>query len=125
MVETSQSDQPKERRATDFFREAWSQALMKAGAAEEEASKVLHEVAELAGWKNEDARRLVAEYGERLNAQRKEIRESLDEGIHRALTRLKAPRREQLDDLWSRLSRIDERIESLRARRNSRKRDLR
>lgn len=109
---------PKERTSLgDFFKEAWSTALIKVSAAEEEAGRVLHRAGDLAGWGPEEVRRLAKEFGERLSAQRKEFEKSLDEGIDRAVARLKVPRREELETLWARLGRVGERLDALRARR--------
>jgi len=106
-----------ERRSADWFRDAWSQALVAVSTAEEEAGKVLHKVGDLAGWKPEDARRITKEFGERLAAQRREFEKTLDEQIGRALSRVKVPRREEIDALGKRVGRIAERIEALEARR--------
>jgi hypothetical protein len=110
---TTVQDRAKERKAADWFRDAWAQALLAVGAAEDEAGKVLKKASELAGWKPEDARRITKEFGERLVAQRKE----LDEGVGRAVSRVKLPRREEIDALGKRVGRIAERIEALEARR--------
>jgi len=102
----------------DFFREAWSQALIKVSAAEDEAAKVLHRAGDLAGWKPEDAKRLAKEFSERLAVQRKEFEKSLDEGIHRAISRVKIPRRDDVEALVRRLDQVEARIEALRQKRN-------
>ncbi|MBI5546367.1 MAG: phasin family protein [Deltaproteobacteria bacterium] len=117
--ETPATVPPKEHRVADWFREAWSQALVAVSAAEEEASRVLHRVGEVAGWKPEEVRRQAQEFGERLAAQRKEFERTLDEGIARAVVRVKIPKREEIDALGKRVGRITERIEALEARRKS------
>jgi polyhydroxyalkanoate synthesis regulator phasin len=101
----------------DYFRLAWSLALIKVSAAEDEALRVASRVGDLAGWGPEEVRRLAKVFTERLAAQRKEFERSLDEGIDRAVARLKVPRREEIDALWARLARVAERIEALAARR--------
>jgi polyhydroxyalkanoate synthesis regulator phasin len=103
----------KDRKPADWFRDAWAQALLAVGAAEDEAGKVLHKAGELAGWKPEEARRIAKDFGERLAAQRKE----LDDGISRAVSRVKFPKREEIDALGKRVGRIAERIEALEKRR--------
>ncbi|MGC4115339.1 MAG: phasin family protein [Myxococcales bacterium] len=100
-----------------WFREAWSQALMAVNAAEEEASRLLHKAGELAGWKPDDSKHYGKEFGERLAAQRKELEKSLDERVHKALARVKVPKREEISALAKRVGRIAERIEALEARR--------
>lgn len=102
----------------EFFKEAWSQALIKVGAAEDEAAKVLHRAGDLAGWKPEDVRRLAKEFSERLASQRRDFEKSLDEGIHRAVSRVKLPRRDDLDGLVRRLDQVEARIEALRQKRS-------
>ena len=102
----------------DFFKEAWSQALLKVSAAEDEAAKVLHKAGDLAGWKPDDVKKLAKEFSERLMAQRKEFEKSLDEGIHRAVARVKFPRRDDLDALVRRLDQVEARIEALHQKRN-------
>ncbi len=102
----------------EFFKEAWSQALIKVSAAEDEAAKVLHRAGDLAGWKPDDVRRLAKEFSDRLAAQRREFEKSLDEGIHRAVAHVKFPRRDDLDALVRRLDQVEARIEALRQKRS-------
>jgi polyhydroxyalkanoate synthesis regulator phasin len=106
-------------RSTGVFREAWSLALLKVGAAEDEAAKALQRAGELAGRGEEEARKLVAELGERLTAQREELEKSIEDRINRAVARLKLPQRGEIEALSERLDRISERIDKLRARRSS------
>ncbi len=101
----------------EFFKEAWSQALIKVSAAEDEAAKVLHRAGDLAGWTPDDVRRLAKEFSDRLTAQRREFEKSLDDGIHRAVSRVKFPRRDDLDALVRRLDQVEARIEALRQKR--------
>ncbi len=116
-TETAGSAKEKARLA-DFFKEAWSQALLKVSAAEDEAAKVLHRAGDLAGWKPEDVKRLAKEFSERLTVQRKEFEKSLDDGIHRAISRVKIPRRDDLEALVRRLDQVEARIEALRQKRS-------
>ncbi len=102
---------------SQFFREAWSQALVKVGAAEDEASRVLEKAGELAGWGPEEVRKLAAEFTLRLQSQRKEVERSLDEGVRRGVARLRVPHRDDLEQLWRRLDRVSERIDALTAKR--------
>lgn len=119
MVEEKLAQDPvaKEHKSGDWFREAWTQALVAVSAAEEEAGKLLAKAGEVAGWKPDDARRYAKEFGERLASQRKELEKSLDERVNKALARVKVPRREELESLSKRLGRIEERIEALETRR--------
>jgi polyhydroxyalkanoate synthesis regulator phasin len=102
-------------RAIAFFREAWSLALLKAGAAEEEAGRVLVRAAEVAGWGEGEARRLAKDLGERLATQRSELERSLEERIGSAIGQLKLPKREELQGLSERLERLEARLSKLQA----------
>ena len=110
-------DSAKERRTTDWFREAWSQALVAVNVAEEEAGRLLHRAGELAGWRPDDARRYAKEFGERLAAQRKDLERTVDERIGKALSRMKIPKREEIEALSRRVSALTERIQDFEARR--------
>ena len=103
-------------RSHDWFREAWSQALVAVDAAEKEAGQLLQKAGELAGWKPDDARRYAKEFGDRLAQQRRELEKGLDEKVNR-LVRVKVPKREEISALAKRLGRVAERIEALEARR--------
>jgi len=110
------SEESKERaRAADFFREAWSLALLKVGAAEEEAGRVLDRAGALAGRGEEEAKRLAKEFGERLAAQRGEFESSIEARIATAVGRLKVVRREEIEALRARLDRVEARIAALQA----------
>lgn len=115
MAEDRPIDPVKERRFTDWFREAWSQALLAVTTAEEDASRVLQRVGDLAGWRPEDARRYAKEFGERLVLQRKDFEKAVDDGVAKALSRVKIPRREEMEALTRRVNRIAERIEAIEA----------
>jgi len=118
MAEGKPAQEPaKEHRPADWFREAWSQALVAVGAAEDEANQLLHRAGELADWKPEDARRFAKELADRLAAQRKELEKTLDERVARAVGRIKIPNRDVLDSLAKRVGHIAQRIEVLEARR--------
>jgi polyhydroxyalkanoate synthesis regulator phasin len=103
----------------DFFREAWSLALLKVGTAEDEANRILQRAAEVAGWGEDEAKRLAKEFGERLAAQRKEFEGSVEEGVDRAVSRLKVARRDEVEAMTKRLDRVEARIEALRTGRQS------
>lgn len=100
-------------RAGAFFREAWSQALLKAGTAEEDAGRVLNRAGELAGWGEGEARRLAKEFGERLATQRGEFERSIEERIRSAVGHLKVPMSEEVEALRARLDRVEARIDAL------------
>jgi polyhydroxyalkanoate synthesis regulator phasin len=91
----------------------WGNALLAASAAEEEASKALNRVAEAAGWSQEEIRRQVAAFGERLAAQRRELERGVEEGVRKAMARLTVPRREQIDEYKARLDQLSKRLDRL------------
>jgi polyhydroxyalkanoate synthesis regulator phasin len=97
----------------------WSQALMAASAAEEEASKVVHRVAELAGWSQDEVKRHVRELSERLVTQRHDLERSVEEAVKGSLARIKLPKREELVAFEDRLNQVAARIDALAERRKS------
>ena len=97
----------------EIFEHLWSQALVAVSAAEDEVSKAVGRLAEVAGWSQEEARRQVRELSERLVAQRRELNRVVEEGVKKALVRVKVPRRDELLDFGRRLDRLAERIRAL------------
>jgi polyhydroxyalkanoate synthesis regulator phasin len=98
---------------SEIFEHLWSQALVAVSAAEDEVSKAVQKLAEAAGWSQEEARRQVRELSERLVAQRRELNRAVEEGVKKALARVKVPRRDELQDFGRRLDRLAERIQAL------------
>ncbi|MFZ5469271.1 MAG: phasin family protein [Myxococcota bacterium] len=114
MLKVEKNDGTKERRqATDLFERVWSQALTAVSTAEDEASKVVARLGEVAGWSQEEAKRHVRELSERLAAQRKDLERNLEEGVKRALQALRLPRREEVSQLNARLDQLARRIDAL------------
>jgi poly(hydroxyalkanoate) granule-associated protein len=97
----------------DTFERVWSQALLAVSAAEDEASKVAHRVAEVAGWSQEEVKRQVRELTDRLVSQRREMEKALEDGVKRTLVKLKVPRREEIQAVQERLEKLAQRIEEL------------
>ncbi|HSN90998.1 MAG TPA: hypothetical protein VLS93_07195, partial [Anaeromyxobacteraceae bacterium] len=60
-----------------IFKEAWSNALAGVNAAEQEAEKVIARLADAAGFSPDDVRRHAREFGERLQAQRREVEKAI------------------------------------------------
>ena len=101
---------PKERKPLpDRFREAWSTALQAVGNAEEEVAKALHH----SGWSPEEVRKNARAFGEKLVSQRHDLEKSLDAGVKKALSRVKLPRREEVDALRARAAELTTRLEAL------------
>ncbi len=101
------------RTLSEIFEHLWSQALVAVSAAEDEVSKAVQKLAEAAGWSQEEARRQVRELSERLVVQRRELNRAVEEGVKKALARVKVPRRDELQDFGRRLDRLAERIRAL------------
>jgi polyhydroxyalkanoate synthesis regulator phasin len=97
----------------EMFKEAWSHALAGVNAAEQEAEKVLTRMADAAGFSPEDVRRHAREFGERLQAQRKELEKAIDEGVKKAATRLQVPTKGDLDAIEQRLAALSTRVDEL------------
>jgi polyhydroxyalkanoate synthesis regulator phasin len=108
----------KERRTlTDAVERMWSQALVAVSSVEEEAAQVVQRLQSVAGWSQDEVRRQVAEVSERLAAQRQALEKGLEDGVRRAVSRLRVPRREQIQALQARLDTIADRLEKLAQRR--------
>jgi polyhydroxyalkanoate synthesis regulator phasin len=97
----------------EVFKEAWSHALAGVNAAEQEAEKVLTKMADVAGFSPDDVRRHAREFGERLQAQRKELEKAIDEGVRKAATRLQVPTKGDLDAIEKRLSELSAKVDEL------------
>ena len=93
----------------ELFQQIWSQALVTVTGAEEEAQRLLSRVQGLAGWSQDEARRL----GERLASQRREMERRVEEAVKTSVARLRVPRREEIAQLTTRLEAVSKRIEAL------------
>jgi poly(hydroxyalkanoate) granule-associated protein len=96
-----------------LFKEAWSNALAGVNAAEQEAEKVIGRLADAAGFSPEDVKRHAREFGERLQAQRREVEKAIDEAVRRAASRFRIPTRDDIERLQKRLDAISERVDAL------------
>ena len=97
----------------ETFERVWGQALVAVSAAEDEAGKVAQRVAELAGWSQDEVKRHVRDFTERLIVQRRDMEKAVEESVKRSLARLKVPRREDLETARERLDALAKRIEAL------------
>jgi polyhydroxyalkanoate synthesis regulator phasin len=97
----------------EMFKEAWSHALAGVNAAEQEAEKVFNKVADAAGFSPEDVRRHAREFGERLQAQRRELEKSIEDGVKKAATRLQVPTKGDLDAIEQRLAALTAKVDEL------------
>jgi polyhydroxyalkanoate synthesis regulator phasin len=105
---------PKDRRTvSEFFTQVWGQALVTVSGAEDEASKLLARLQEVAGWSQDEGRRQLRDFTERLVHQRRDFERRAEETIRVAVSRVKVPRREEIAQLNSRLDTLTRRVESL------------
>lgn len=95
----------------------WSQALMAVSSAGEEAGRVAQTLAERAGLNPEEIRRHVREFTDRLAGQRRDFERAVEDASRKALSTLKVPRREQIQELQSRLEKLERRLSSLEEKR--------
>ena len=107
------SKESKDSRLTEYFERLWSQALVKASTAEEEASKILTKLGEVAGLGQDELKRQVRELADRLASQRREMEKNIDEAVRSAMSRLRVPTRDDLQSLNSSLDRVAARLEAL------------
>lgn len=110
---TSAEGSPARRGSQELFKELWSQALVTVGAAEDEARRLLERLSEVVEIKPEDLQRYRRELAERLHSQRKDLERSVEEGIRKALGRLKVPSRDEVEALQSKLEDLSARLDRL------------
>ena len=105
---------PKDKRSVaELFQQVWSQALAGVTGVEEEASRLLHRVQGVAGWSQEGMKKQVREFSEKLAAQRREAEKRLDDTVRQSLSKLRVPRREEIEKLNARLEGLSKRVEAL------------
>ncbi|MBN1210407.1 MAG: phasin family protein [Myxococcaceae bacterium] len=97
----------------EAFERVWSQALVAVSTAEEEVNRTLQRVAATAGWSQEEVKRHAREFTEKLVGHRRELERNVEEAVRGTLSRLKVPRREELQEFEARLTRLAERIDAL------------
>ncbi|WNG38105.1 phasin family protein [Archangium minus] len=104
---------PQKHPLAETFERVWSQALLAVSTAEDEAARTVQRVAELAGWSQEEMIRQGRLLTDRLTGHRKDLEHNVEEGVRRALVHFKIPRRDEIQDIEARLSRLAERIDAL------------
>jgi poly(hydroxyalkanoate) granule-associated protein len=97
----------------EMFKEAWSHALSGVNAAEQEAEKVFNRMADAAGFSPEDVRRHAREFGDRLQAQRRELERAIDEGVKKAASKLRVPTKGDIEAIEKRLESLSAKVEAL------------
>ncbi|XXF75492.1 phasin family protein [Myxococcaceae bacterium GXIMD 01537] len=113
----NKAEAPREKHpVTETFERVWSQAILAVSTAEEEATRTVQRIASAAGWSQEEMKRQARELTERLTGQRKDLERNVEENVRRALSHLKVPRRDELQDFADRLGRVAERLAALEQR---------
>ena len=95
----------------------WSQALMAVASAGEEAGRAAQRLLERAGLNAEEIRGHLREFTDRLAAQGRDMEGRVEEVARRALSTIKVPRREQIQELQARLDAVEARLASLAEKR--------
>ena len=111
------AEDKEKRPLSDAVERMWAQALVAVSSVEEEAAQLVQRLQAVAGWSQDEVRRQVAEVSEHLATQRQTLEKGIEDGVRRAVTRLRVPRREQIQALQARLDRIAARLEQLDQRR--------
>jgi polyhydroxyalkanoate synthesis regulator phasin len=102
-----------DKKPLEAFQQFWGQALVTLTGAEEEAARLLGRVQGLAGWSQEEARRQVREFSERLAGQRREIEKRVEDTVKQSVSRLRLPRHAEVSQLTTRLDALARRVENL------------
>ena len=111
------SEAKEKRPLSDAVERMWAQALVAVSSVEEEAAQLVQRLQAVAGWSQEEVRRQVTEMSERLTSQRQMLEKGIEEGVRRAVSRLRVPRRDQIQALQARLDRVAARLDKLDQRR--------
>jgi polyhydroxyalkanoate synthesis regulator phasin len=105
---------PHDRRSiAEFFQQVWSQALVTVTGAEDEAAKLLARVQGMAGWSQDEVKRQVRDYADKLTSQRRDMERKVEDTVRVGLQRLRVPRKEEIAQLNSRLDTLMKRIDHL------------
>ncbi len=104
---------------TDVVERMWAQALVAVSSVEEEAAQLVQRLQAVAGWSQDEVRRQVAEVSERLASQRLTLEKGIEEGVRRAVGKLRVPRRDQIQALEARLDRLAARLDHFDTKRQS------
>ncbi len=102
-----------EKKPLEAFQQFWGQALVTLTGAEEEAARLLARVQGLSASSQEEARRQVREFGERLTSQRKDIEKRVEDTVKQSVARLRLPRHAEVAQLTTRLDALARRVENL------------
>jgi polyhydroxyalkanoate synthesis regulator phasin len=109
-------DQPKpppadRKTIAELFSQVWSQALVTVSGAEDEAARLLAKVQGMAGWSQDEVKRQVRDYADRLTSQRRDMERKVEEAVRVSLLRIRVPRKEEIQQLNSRLDTLNKRID--------------
>jgi polyhydroxyalkanoate synthesis regulator phasin len=108
------SQKPTDRKSiAEIFHQVWGQALVAVTGAEEEAAKLLSRVQDAAGWSQDEVRRQVREFSDRLAGQRRELEGRVEATVKHSLSLLRVPRREGIAQLNARVEALAARLAAL------------
>ena len=108
----------KERRTlADAVERMWARALVTVSSVEEESAQLVQRLQAVAGWSQDEVKRQILEVSERLASQRQTLEKGVEEGVRKAVSRLKVPRREQIQALQARLDKVAARLDRIAQRR--------
>jgi polyhydroxyalkanoate synthesis regulator phasin len=105
---------PRDRKSiADVFQQVWAQAVVRVTGAEEEVQKLLGRLQGMAGSSQDEVKKQVRELTERLAHQRSELEKRVEETVHASLSRVRVPRRDEVEKLNARLDTLSKRVEAL------------
>jgi polyhydroxyalkanoate synthesis regulator phasin len=91
----------------------WSQALVAVSSAGEEVGRTAQRLAERAGLNPDEMRGHLREFTDRLTTQKRVLESRVEDAARRAMATVKIPRREQLQELQTRLDALEARVAKL------------
>jgi polyhydroxyalkanoate synthesis regulator phasin len=96
----------------ESFQHLWGQAFMAVTGADEEAANVVQKFQHLAGWSQEEAKKQLKDFSQRITSQRKDAEKRFDDVLRQSVARLRIPRREEIARLNARLDAIAQRLDT-------------
>lgn len=97
----------------EIVQQWWEQATLAVSNADDEVLKFLSRLPGFSGLQPDEAKRHVRELSERLVQQRRDAEKRIEDTVRQAVTRLKVPRRDEVQLLTARLEALAKRIEEL------------
>jgi polyhydroxyalkanoate synthesis regulator phasin len=101
------------RMVSDLLGEFWSQAVLTAGLAEDEARRLVERLARIVMLQPDDVQRYRAELTRRLSTQREQLERGIDGAVQQALSRLRLPGKSEFASLRQRVADLSSRLDRL------------